>query len=166
MAALLYFQVFSRGFSAETTFSRTFGLHRGHVLADAARSSGRSDRALGADSSSVLTSVFVHTGAGLLWFLIKPKVRFSFQHIDLCERTVKTSLLLLPDSTCMVFCIWFHHTPDWGDLWPVCVCCAELQKCMTETAVISHSSVLMKTHFPNSQLSWTLRFSHIKTKPR
>lgn len=76
MAALLYFQVFLRGFSAETTFSRTFGLRRGHVLADAARSSGRSDRALGADSSSVLTSVFVHTGAGLWWFLIKTQGPF------------------------------------------------------------------------------------------
>lgn len=83
---VIIFSGFLRGFSAETTFSRTFGLHRGHVLADAARSSGRSDRALGADSSSVLTSVFVHTDAGLWWFLIKPKVLFSFQHIDLCEK--------------------------------------------------------------------------------
>lgn len=41
-----------------------------------------------AGSRSVFTSVFVHTGTDLLWFLIKIKVPFSFQCIDVHENPV------------------------------------------------------------------------------
>lgn len=104
-----------------------------------------------ADSCSVLTSVFVHTGTDLLWLLILIEVFFFSSHrIDLREEPrwglcyhLRGLFQWVPAYS---FCehIWFHHTTDCVlSSLTSCVYRAELQKCMTETAVISHSSVLI-----------------------
>lgn len=158
---------FLHPFSAETTFSRAFGRHWGHVFVDAARSSGQSDWALGADSCSVLTSVFVHTGTDLL---IKTEVLFSLQRIDLCEKP-GWGLWEHP-------CCFFQPVPAYvfvsGSITRLTAVFSDLRCLLCRTTemhdwdgcnltLLRPDHVLMKTHFPNSRLHWTLRFSHIKT---